>query len=274
MTQLHGRRLGKPWGQPALLAHCFLSHGGIWARLIAALPAPLDALAPDLPGHGKSPMPADPGDFHALVAEAIGGLVTQPSLLIGHSFGAASLLRHALHHPAQATGLVLIEPGLFAIARDEPEHAPYLAQEAPMHAAVQGGDLAQAARHFLALNPGSPDYDALAEPVQMAMAAQMLLVVACVAGLHEDSGGLLAPGLMEGFDVPVLLMVGSETTPIFHAMVRALARRLPRAEIAVIAGAGHMVPASHPREAAAAIQGWMQRTGQGHQAATENPRVG
>jgi len=259
---LHSRRLGRRGGRPALLAHCFLSHGGGWARLVSALPAPPDALAPDLPGHGRSPVPQDPGDFHALVAGALGGLVAQPSLLIGHSFGAAALLRLALHRPDCASGLVLIEPGFFAAAAGMAEHAPYLAQEAPMHAAMRAGDPQQAARHFLGLNPGSPAYETLRPPIRAAMAARMPLIVASHAGLHQDSGGLLAPGLMEAFDVPVLLIVGSETTPIFHAMSRVLAARLKRAERAVIGGATHMAPVSHPAETAAVIHDWMQRTGQ------------
>ena len=259
---MHSRRFGKPAGRPALLAHCFLGHAGSWKPLVEALPAPLDALAPDLPGHGRSPMPADPGDFHALAAEALGALITRPSLLIGHSFGAAALLRHALLHPASATGLVLIEPVFFGVASGAPEYAPYRATEAPIHAAVAAGDLAGAARAFLALNPGSPDFDRLPEPVQSAMAAQMSLVTATRAGLFDDSGGLLRPGVMERFTPPVLILLGADTTQIFHATVRGLLQRLPDATASVIEAAGHMLPISHAAETAVAIHDWMRRTGQ------------
>ncbi len=276
MTIVHSRRLGSPAGRPALLAHCFLGHGGSWKPLVEALPTPLDALAPDLPGHGRSPMPAEPGDFHALAAEALGALIARPSLLIGHSFGAAALLRHALLHPASATGLVLIEPVFFAVARAAPEYAPYRASEARVHDAVAAGDLAGAARTFLALNPGSPDFDRLPESAQAAMAAQMPLVTATRAGLFEDSGGLLTPGVMERFEVPVLILLGAGTTSIFHATVRGLLKRLPDATASVIPGAGHMLPISHAKETAAAIHDWMQRTGQGAAPleVTENPRAG
>lgn len=273
---MHSRRFGSPTGRPALLAHCFLGHGGTWKPLVEALAEPLDALCVDLPGHGRSPMPGDPGDFHALAAGAIAPLIERPSLLIGHSFGAATLLRVALYHPERVTGLVLIEPVFFGAAEGAPEYAPYRRTEAPMHAAVAAGDLAGAARRFLALNPGSADFDRLPAPVQQAMAAQMRLVAATRAGLYDDSGGLLAPGVMAGFRPPVLILLGAETTPIFHATLRGLAARLPDVTASVIAGAGHMLPLTHPRETAAAINGWMRCRGPalGLAEATENPRAG
>ena len=261
MTKLHSRKLGDPQGRAALLAHCFLGHSGGWGRLIEALPTPLDALAFDMPGHGRSPMPDAPGDFHAMVAAAVGAFVQGPSLMIGHSFGAASMLRHALDRPETVTGLVLIEPVVFCAAFGQPEYGPYRQQEQALHDAVITGNLPEAARQFLALNPGSPVFDALPPPVQAVMAAQMRLVAATVDGLFHDSGRMMAPGRLEGFSAPVLIVLGSDTTPIFQAVARGLVARLPRAEVAVIAGAGHMAPISHPEGTGAAIHGWMQRNG-------------
>ena len=255
------RRLGSGDGLPALFAHCFLGHGGSWKALVEALPVPLDVMAPDLPGHGRSPMPADPGDFHAGVARALGAVIRRPSLLVGHSFGAASLLRHALHHKQDVTGLVLIEPVFFAAAAGSDAFARYRRETEEMEAALQRGRPDQAARLFLAGNPGSPDFDALPAPAQAVMAAQMPLVKATDAGLFGDSGNLLAPGLMESFDMPVLIIVGSETAPIFPAIQRGLMARLAQAETADIAGAGHMAPLSHPGAVATAIHDWMQRHG-------------
>lgn len=271
MTKLHSRKLGDPQGRAALLAHCFLGHSGGWGRLIEALNTPLDALAFDMPGHGASPMPQDPGDFHAMVAGAVGAFATGPHLMIGHSFGAASMLRHALDHPETVTGLVLIEPVVFCAAFDQPEYAPYRQQEQALHDAVVAGDLPEAARQFLALNPGSPVFDTLPAPVQALMAAQMRLVAATVDGLFHDSGRMMAPGRLESFAAPALIVLGSGTTPIFQAVARGLTARLPHAEVAVIDGAGHMAPVSHPKATAAVLDGWLQRHGL---AQDDKPRVG
>mgnify|MGYP000849760471 CR=1 FL=1 len=265
------RRLGDPQGLPALLAHCFLGHGGTWGRMLAAMGVPLDALAFDMPGHGQSPMPADPGDFHALVAGVVGDLVRRPSLMIGHSFGGASVLRHALHHPETVTGMVLIEPVAFCVARDEPEFAAYAPVEFALHRVIEQGGLVEAARQFLALNPGSPEFDSLPPAAQAQMAQQMRLALATVQGLFGDSGGMARPGGLESFTAPVLLMLGSETTPIFRATVRALAARLPHAEVVVIEGAGHMLPISHPEETGRHLRDWRERTGQGTEAGIGAP---
>ncbi|GAB1379204.1 alpha/beta fold hydrolase [Pararhodobacter aggregans] len=108
------------------------------------------------------------------------------------------------------------------------------------------------------------------------MAAQMRLVTATRAGLFEDSGGLLRAGVMEGFDTPVLVILGSDTTPIFRATLRGLQDRLPDVTAATIPGAGHMVPLSHAQQTAAVIHQWMRTKGlePGLAEATENPHAG
>lgn len=258
-------RLGRSGAPPALLAHCFLGHRGTWARLVARLARPLDALAFDLPGHGESPMPAAPGDFHAEVAALVPKLLAQiapqgaPVLGIGHSFGGAVLLRHALLHPATVAGLVLIEPVFFAVARGRPEYDVWEGTEAPVLALVAAGQPEAAARLFLEANGDGTPWAAIAPRDRARMTAQIPLLAATVAGLVGDSGGLLAPGRMEGFDAPVLLLTGQASPPIFGAVCQELARRLGRAEVAEIAGAGHMLPITHPAEVAARIDDWRAR---------------
>tara|TARA_R110002124_G_scaffold106467_2_gene258234 strand:+ start:10917 stop:11717 length:801 start_codon:yes stop_codon:yes gene_type:complete len=259
---IHTDRIGTPGGVPSVLAHCFLGHSGAWAPMVNAMSPALDATVFDMPGHGRSRMPAHPGDFHALVSGLITDLVVGPSLLIGHSFGGASMLRHALHHPHTVTGLVLIEPVFFAAAQGTPEFAQNEIDEGAVHEALRRGDTELAARKFLALNEGSPDWARLPAQARALMARQITLITAMNAGILQDSGGLLAPGLMEGFDVPVLLILGGRTSAIFHATARALAARLPRSEIRVIDEAGHMAPISHPDQTARCIGHWIARTGQ------------
>ena len=95
------------------------------------------------------------------------------------------------------------------------------------------------------------------------MTAQMQLLPATEPGAVSDSGNLLAPGLMEGFTRPVLLIGGERSPPMFAAIINALAKRLPNVETAIIDGAGHMAPMTHPQQAADLISAWMSEKGLG-----------
>ncbi|MGY6536469.1 MAG: alpha/beta fold hydrolase [Pararhodobacter sp.] len=261
-------RMGRPGGLPTVMAHCFLGHSGGWAGLVQALDqaiAPgLDALAFDMPGHGRSDPWADAtgqGDYQADVTAILAGLVRHPSLLVGHSFGATVALRHALQRPDMVRGLVLFEPVFFAAAADEPEFQDHLRDEVDFSESLQRGDLESAARHFMQINGDAPAWESLPEKQRSRFMAQMPLIAASRPGVFDDSGAQLAPGRMEGFACPVLLITGAQSPGIFQAVSRALAARLGRAETACIQGAGHMVPITHAAECAGLIGTWMQRHG-------------
>lgn len=266
---IHTTRMGDPSGLPAVLAHCFLGHSGGWKRLLEALVTPLDAVAFDLPGHGRSAPWSGEGDLHSVATAALAHQITRPALLIGHSFGGTLALRQALEAPDSVRGLVLIEPVLFAAAADTPELAAHSEAEQPLRVAFERGDLAEAARIFFALNGDEAGWHAMPGAARAVMIRQMAMIDAAHPVLMEDSAGLLAPGRMASFDKPVLVLAGAQSPPVFPAAARAVAARLPRATFASIAGAGHMAPITHPAATAAAIDGWLARTG-----LNEKPRVG
>ncbi|MCC5969847.1 MAG: alpha/beta fold hydrolase [Pararhodobacter sp.] len=266
---IHTTRLGDPAGLPAVLAHCFLGHSGGWKRLIAALDTRLDATAFDLPGHGRSGPWDAQGDLHERSTAALAAQISAPALLIGHSFGGTLALRHALEAPDRVLGLVLIEPVLFAAVAGTPEFAAHVAAEEPLRRAFVRGDLAEAARVFFDINGDKAGWLAMPGPAREVMIRQIAMIDAAAPTLMEDSAGLLAPGRMEGFDKPVLVLAGAKSPPIFPAAAGAIAARLGRAEFARVPGAGHMAPLTHPHETAALIDAWAARIG-----LNETPRVG
>ena len=263
------QRMGQQGGLPALLVHCFLGHSGLWQGLVGAMVPPLDALALDMPGHGRAPPWDDPsgsGDFQADVTAQLAGLVAAQAgqgapLLIGHSFGATVALRHALERPESVRGLVLFEPVFFAAAAAEPEFAAHQRDEAALRAAFAEGNMEAAARAFMQINGDAPDWDSLPERQRARFTAQMPLIAASRPGVFLDSGGQLAPGRMEAFSLPVLLITGARSPTIFRAISRALAGRLGQAEWQSLPGAGHMVPVTHARDCAGLISDWMLRHG-------------
>ena len=76
-------------------------------------------VAPDRPGHGKSPAPGRPDDIE-LDAEWVAELLGEGAHLVGHSLGGAISLAAAARRPEAVRSLTLIEPGLFMLALDKP----------------------------------------------------------------------------------------------------------------------------------------------------------
>jgi len=267
---IHTTRMGDPAGLPAVLAHCFLGHSGGWKRLLQALKTPVDAVAFDLPGHGRSAPWDRTRDLHSLATEGLAAQIgPAPALVIGHSFGGTLALRQALEAPQTVRALVLIEPVLFAAVAGTREFADHVAAERPLRAAFQRGDLAEAARVFFALNGDEAGWAAMPEPARTAMIRQMGMIDATHSVLMDDSAGLLRPGRMAAFGKPVLVLAGAMSPPIFPEAARNIAARLPQAAFARVPGAGHMAPITHPAETAALIDDWLAGEGM-----NERPRAG
>lgn len=239
----------------ALLLHCALAHSGAWKGLATRLRHRLTMLAPDMPSHGGSAPWDGESNLHDLVTAIAGSFVESPCHVIGHSFGATVAIRLAMERPSELRSLTLIEPVLFAAAR---ETAPdvffaYLRQEHAFMAQVKAGEWSLAARRFIALWGDGRPWDALTAREQDALAAGMAFVGQSERFLVEDDARLLRPGGPERISCPTLLLRGSQSPPIVGALLDGLSRRIAGAHLEVIEGAGHMLPISHPEATARAV---------------------
>jgi len=139
-------------------------------------------LAFDLPGHGRSADWAGTDCTADCTAAALAPCYG-PRAIVGHSFGATVALRLALKHPSLCHSLTLIEPVFFAVARANgapgacrsrrgPDLYRHLGRQHPMGAAA-GSSAASACQ----AHPTDPRRR---------------------AGIGQDSGGRLNPGVMAG----------------------------------------------------------------------------
>jgi pimeloyl-ACP methyl ester carboxylesterase len=75
----------------------------------------LRVLALDQRGHGESDQPDSGYDFPTIVADLEGFMdamgVNEPSVLVGHSWGASVVLHFATAHPDRAAGIALVDGG-------------------------------------------------------------------------------------------------------------------------------------------------------------------
>lgn len=243
----HWRLLGQG-ARPVLALHCSLAHGGAWSGVAAALPE-LQVTAPDLPGHGQSAEPVTPQEGHATatamaiaLAERIAG--GTPIDIFGHSYGATVALRLALARPDLVRSLVLIEPVLFALARDWPGYQAFCAQQQQLEQQIVLEPEAAATAFNGAWGAGTPFAD-LAPRQRDYMLARMKHVVGQNPVLIDDGAGMTVPGALEALSPPVLLLEGSASPEVVDVIQGQLAARLPQARRVVVQGANHMLPISH-----------------------------
>ena len=245
-----------------LALHCMLAHSGEWRMLAERLEGRAGLAAPDLPGHGASaPWVAAAGYFETSLTGAralLQGLsAAGPVDLVGHSFGGVVALALALAEPGRLASLTLVEPVLFAALAGTPAGAEEARAAAPFEAALARGETEAAARLFVGRWGAGLPWEALDPRQRQGFVARIPLVVAGGPATLDDRPGTLAPGRLEALDLPVLLLRGARSPACIAAIQSALAARLPRARQAEIAGAGHMLPLSHPEALAAVLGGFL-----------------
>ncbi len=243
----------------AVFLHCALSHAGAWKQVALRLGDRLAVVAPDLPGHGHNPLwTAADGDFHARTTDMVEGLCDGPVDMVGHSVGATVMLRLALRRPDLCRTLTLVEPVYFAAANGTAEHARYARLIAPFRAALARGDTVGAARLFHE-SWGALPWSGLTDDQQAEIVMRIHMIEAAEPALSADVDNVLAPGRLEALAAPVSLVEGSTSPEIVGAIMRNLAGRLPNVRRALVQGAGHMAPITHPEPVAAAIEGNLSR---------------
>ncbi len=104
-------------GPPLLLCHATGFHGRVWLPVARALGPRAHAFAPDLRGHGDSPVPEgfamDWWGFAHDVLAVVDALGLQGGVAAGHSKGGASLLLAEILRPGTFSSLYCFEPIVF-----------------------------------------------------------------------------------------------------------------------------------------------------------------
>jgi pimeloyl-ACP methyl ester carboxylesterase len=103
---------------PCLLVHGLGDEADTWRSILPALAANRRVIALDLPGFGRSALPAHPISvltYTQLIFDLLDALQVAQMTLAGHSMGAIIVQSFALAHPTRCTDLVLISGGLAAV---------------------------------------------------------------------------------------------------------------------------------------------------------------
>jgi pimeloyl-ACP methyl ester carboxylesterase len=216
--------------QKVVLLHSALGDSRLWRRQAEALAGRYDVVAPDLPGWGSSPLPSEPFSF----VEFVDGFL--PGALVGNSFGGALALRTALAHPDRISKLVLIGAGLPAWDWTDEMKGYFEAEQA----AIEAGDLDAATEVNMEFWVSPRHRDEVRPQQRRALELQTA---------HEEPEVLWPefPAL-SSLSIPTLVVIGEDDKADFRAIAQHLAEEIPDADLAVVAGAGHLVGLDQPEE--------------------------
>lgn len=108
------RAEGDGAGPPLVVLHGLAAAGHFYSSVFEPMrPLVRSVLAPDLPGHGKSPLPSHlaTGALVEALAEALQETLDERAIVFGNSLGGAAAVRLASAHPELVRGLFLVSPG-------------------------------------------------------------------------------------------------------------------------------------------------------------------
>jgi pimeloyl-ACP methyl ester carboxylesterase len=219
--EIHGQ------GAPVLLLHGGFCSLETWRAQLPALAAAYQVHAPERPGHGRSADRDGPFRYADMVADTIRYLDAvglDDANVIGFSDGAIISLLLALEHPERVRSIVAISanlnPDVFADTGDEP------AEEDE----ARGGSDVRAA--YEKLSPDGPGHcDVILDKLHTLWTSEPDIAAADLAAICA----------------PALIMAGDrDSIPTDHTVL--IARSIPRARLAIVPDAGHMVIEEQPDE--------------------------
>lgn len=246
-------------GPAVVLIHGWSSFKEIWWSTMLALAPHMRAFAPDMPGHGDTPLQGSVQmrQVAARVVRFCAARRLDKIVLVGHSMGGNVALELALAHPELLERLVLVDP------------------------AAQPGDMPAYTRSYLDPLSGWATLRA-----SIALARPLDILGQRVP--HAHGGGLVRPAIrragylarhdpdalralldslfanpigprMAGLRLPTLVISGEFDPLVPPPLSQQVARAIPGARYAVVRGAAHNPMDERPREFAKLLLDFVQQ---------------
>lgn len=185
-----------------MLLHGMGTSAATWNRCMELLEDRFTMVAPDLLGHGDSPVPDDPAEYtrdRTLVdVDDIVADLDEPPVLVGHSLGGYLALAYAATRPGAARGIVVLNTG--PGYRDDAKREAWNARSRRI------------AHRF-----GVPEQ---------------------VTTMNQQEDSVVMDRLAE-MTTPTLVLAGSDDRDEYTGAGQYLERKMPHARLVVVNGGGH-----------------------------------
>jgi 3-oxoadipate enol-lactonase len=226
-----------PLGQGELLLflHDAGGNGNLFRHQLDYFGGRHSAVAPDLPGHGRSGATEGLGTFDAHVAfvsSFADRLALRPFVFVGVGLGGAVALEYALRHPERVRGLVLVAtPCRFEVPKEDLETWRDVTRgrrTQPFSAAL-----------FSPQTEATVMREVWMEQVKTDPRVRHTDLLAC--------DGIDFSGRLRALAKPALVIAGEDDRVAPPAEAERLANEMRGAKLDVLAGAGHMATIERPQ---------------------------
>jgi non-heme chloroperoxidase len=261
--------IGIPEGDVVVYVHGSASDYRAWLPQLEELGRTYGSVSYSRRYHWPNDPPPDGATYRA--AEHASDLVAlleqldlSPVHVVCESFGGVVALAAAARRPELFRSLVLGEPPLFHWLANSPDGREMLKEfvtgaHRPAGKAFASGDVRKGMRLFLdgVLGPGT--FDGLPPDVQDEILQNAPEMAAETATPLEDFYPDLSRNDVAKLRLPVLLVQGEHSPPIFAAVTDELARVLPHAERVTIPDASHTMNVENPAAYNVAVMEFLAR---------------
>lgn len=250
-------------GEPLILLHGGQADYRSWLHHLPAFSSRFKAIAYSRRYNYPNNNPIH-SDTHSAYVEAddLAAFIKKLGLkrvhLVGTSIGAYAALIIAVKHPKLVASLVLAEPNIHAWVENSPEYKKFQSEAwIPATNAFRAGKDKDAMRYLIDIFGGPGTFDRMPPgAVEIAMQNSRFFKAATRSKDHSPD---IPREKVRKLTVPVLIVNGADTFPMFKLIVEELKRQLPRAERAIIPNAGHGSPRQNPAAFSDAVLKFMDK---------------
>lgn len=233
-TDIWSEEAGPVDGPLIAIVHGSMDRSAGMLKLSRRLDDRYRVLRYDRRGYGRSHPHPGPFDMDGQVADLLELLAERPCVLVGHSYGGNVALATAARRPDLVAGVVVYESPLSWMPWWPSTTARTLADAEH----VGPGETAE---RFMRRLIGDRRWDELPERTRQVRRDEGQALIGELSDLRAR-----APWMADDVRMPVVVGFGDRGAPHHQDGMTRLAALLPDARLAVLEGAGHGAPQTHP----------------------------